>query len=118
MRLASSGAQEAARTGGGACERVAVRSACRPGRGSCAGVRTLNTSRVALQCRTTDVQAWRAFAQAAAHRETAVAGTPVTSAEVTERSARTTTRSSIWDQEAREKILWPPMVAVGAPRGL
>ena len=73
---------------------------------------------VAFQCRPTDVHAWRAFVQAAAHRETAVAGTPVTSAEVTERSARTTTRSSIWDQEGREKILLSPMVAVGAPRGL
>ena len=118
MTLASSGAQEAARTEVGACGRVAVRSAWRPGRGSCAGVRALNTSRVALQCRPTDVHAWRAFAQAAAHRETAVAGTPVTSAEVTERSARTTTRSSIWDQEGREKILLSAMVAVRAPRGL
>eukprot|EP00964_Phaeocystis_antarctica_P121640 scaffold85309_cov63-Phaeocystis_antarctica.AAC.4 len=52
MTLASSGAQEAARTEGGACGRVAVRSAWRPGRGSCAGVRALNTSRSGVSMQT------------------------------------------------------------------
>jgi hypothetical protein len=58
-------------------------------------------------------QLWRAFVQATAHRDTALAGTPTCRAEVTERRAQTTTARSI--SRRRKKSGKERMVAVGHP---
>ena len=57
------------------------------------GVRMLHT--VAEQLFYANWQLRRAFVQATAHRDTALAGTPTCRAEVTERRAQTTTARSI-----------------------
>jgi len=79
------------------------------------GVRMLHT--VAEQLFYANWQLWRAFVQATAHRDTALAGTPTCRAEVTERRAQTTTARSISrrrKKSGKEKMQgWSPWGTLG-----